>query len=125
MLGGVKNLQLPKPKDPNMSIEKVDTLIVGAGQAGIAMREHLGNNGVPHLVLEKNRVAEAWRSGRWDTLVANGPAWHDRFPNLEFTGLDPDAFPAKERIAVYLVDYANMVKAPIRTGVEVLGGAAN
>jgi putative flavoprotein involved in K+ transport len=104
-----------------MPIEKVDTLIVGAGQAGIAMSEHLGNNGVPHLVLEKNRIAEAWRSGRWDTLVANGPAWHDRFPNLEFTDLDPDAFPAKERVADYLVDYANKVDAPIRTGVEVLG----
>ncbi len=104
-----------------MSIEKVDTLIVGAGQAGIAMSEHLGNNGVPHLILEKNRVAEAWRSGRWDTLVANGPAWHDRFPNLEFTDLDADAFPAKERIADYLVDYATKVDAPIRTGVEVLG----
>jgi putative flavoprotein involved in K+ transport len=121
MLGGVKKPEMPKPRDPNMSIEKTDTLIVGAGQAGIAMSEHLGNNGVPHLVLEKNRVAEAWRSGRWDTLVANGPAWHDRFPNLEFTDLDPDAFPAKERIADYLVDYAKMVNAPIRTGVNVLG----
>lgn len=102
-----------------MSVEKVDTLVVGAGQAGIAMSEHLGKLGVPHLVLEKNRVAEAWRSGRWDSLVANGPAWHDRFPNLEFTGCDPDAFPTKERVADYLVEYSEMVRAPIRTGVEV------
>jgi len=108
-----------------MSIEKVDTLIVGAGQAGIAMSEHLGNNGVPHLILEKNRIAEAWRSGRWDSLVANGPAWHDRFPNLEFTDTDPDAFPAKERIADYLVAYAKKVDAPIRTGVKVLGAQRN
>lgn len=108
-----------------MSIEKVDTLVVGAGQAGIALSEHLGNNGVPHLVLEKNRVAEAWRSGRWDSLVANGPAWHDRFPNLEFTDTDPDAFAPKERIADYLVDYAKMVKAPIRTGIEVLKAERN
>ena len=102
-----------------MSVEKIDTLVVGGGQAGIAMSEHLSNNGVPHLVLEKNRVAEAWRSGRWDNLVANGPAWHDRFPNLEFTGVDPDAFPTKERVADYLNEYAEMIKAPIRTGVEV------
>jgi len=108
-----------------MSIEKVDTLVVGAGQAGIALSEHLGNNGVPHLVLEKNRVAEAWRSGRWDSLVANGPAWHDRFPNLEFTDSDPDAFAPKERIADYLVDYAKMVEAPIRTGIEVLKAERN
>ncbi|WP_282609083.1 NAD(P)/FAD-dependent oxidoreductase [Pelagibius sp. Alg239-R121] len=106
-----------------MPVEEVDTLVVGAGQAGIALSEHLGRNGVPHLVLEKNRVAEAWRSGRWDSLVANGPAWHDRFPNLEFNGEDPDGFPTKERVADYLVDYAKMVGAPIRTGVEVLKAA--
>lgn len=103
-----------------MPNEKIDTLIVGAGQAGIALSEHLGKNGVSHLLLEKNRIAEAWRSGRWDSLVANGPAWHDRFPNLEFTDTDPDAFPSKERVADYLEDYAKMVDAPIRTGVEVL-----
>ena len=103
-----------------MPDETIDTLIVGAGQAGIAMSEHLGRRDVPHLVLEKNRIAEAWRSGRWDSLVANGPAWHDRFPNLEFAGIDPDAFASKDRIAEYLCDYAKMVKAPIRTGVEVL-----
>ena len=102
-----------------MSIEKVDTLVVGGGQAGIAMSEHLGNNGIDHLVLEKNRIAEAWRTGRWDSLVANGPAWHDRFPNLEFDGCGPDEFPGKERVADYLVEYAGKVNAPIRTGVEV------
>ena len=102
-----------------MSVEQIDTLIVGGGQAGIAMSEHLGKSGVPHLVLEKNRIAEAWRTGRWDALVANGPAWHDRFPNLEFEDSDPDAFVGKDRLAQYLVDYAKMIKAPIREGVEV------
>ncbi|NIM27581.1 MAG: FAD-dependent oxidoreductase, partial [Gammaproteobacteria bacterium] len=63
-----------------MPAEKIDTLVVGGGQAGIAMSEHLGNRGVPHLVLERHRIAERWRSERWDSLVANGPAWHDRFP---------------------------------------------
>ena len=102
-----------------MPIETIDTLVVGAGQAGIALSEHLGNHDVPHLVLEKRRIAEAWRSGRWDALVANGPAWHDRFPNLKFADCDPNAFVSKERIADYLNDYAKMIKAPIRTGVEV------
>jgi putative flavoprotein involved in K+ transport len=102
-----------------MSIEKVDTLIVGGGQAGLAMSEHLGNSGVPHLVLERSRIAERWRSERWDSLVANGPAWHDRFPGLEFSDVDPDAFPSKERVADYFVAYAEMIKAPIRCGVEV------
>jgi putative flavoprotein involved in K+ transport len=102
-----------------MAIEKVDTLIVGAGQAGIAMSEHLTNAGVSHLILERSRIAERWRSERWDSLVANGPAWHDRFPNMEFPNSDPDGFVPKEEIADYLVAYAAQNNAPIRTGVEV------
>ncbi|MBH3429796.1 flavin-containing monooxygenase [Pseudomonas alkylphenolica] len=97
----------------------IDTLVVGAGQAGVAMSEHLSRLGVPHLVLERNRIAEAWRTGRWDSLVANGPAWHDRFPGLEFEGLDPDAFAGKDQVADYFEAYAKKFNAPVRTGVEV------
>lgn len=96
-----------------------DTLVVGAGQAGIAMSEHLTKQGVPHLVLERDRIAERWRTGRWDSLVANGPAWHDRFPGLEFDDLHPDAFASKDRVADYFEAYARKIEAPIRTGVEV------
>ena len=102
-----------------MSIEKVETLVVGGGQAGLAMSEHLINCGVPHLVLERYRIAERWRSERWDSLVANGPAWHDRFPGMEFSDLDPDAFAPKEQVADYFVAYAEKIAAPIRCGVEV------
>jgi putative flavoprotein involved in K+ transport len=101
-----------------MSIEKVEVLVVGAGQAGVAISEHLSNCGTPHLVLERHRIAERWRSERWDSLVANGPAWHDRFPGLEFSG-DPGAFPHKEAMADYFVAYAKKIAAPIRCGVEV------
>ena len=103
-----------------MSVEKIDTLVVGAGQAGIALCEHLGDQAIPHLVLEKNRIAEAWRTSRWDALVTNGPVWHDRFPNLEFTCNAPDEFVTKDRVAAYIEEYATMVKAPVRTGVEVI-----
>ncbi|WOI57205.1 NAD(P)/FAD-dependent oxidoreductase [Palleronia sp. LCG004] len=102
-----------------MSIERVDTLVVGAGQAGIAMSEHLGRAGVDHVVLERSRIAEGWRSKRWDSLVANGPAWHDRFPGMEFKAA-PGAFVGKDGVAEYLDDYASMLNAPIRTGVEVV-----
>jgi putative flavoprotein involved in K+ transport len=101
-----------------MSSQKVEVLVVGAGQAGIAMSEHLRSQGIPHVVVERDRVAERWRSWRWDSLVANGPAWHDRFPGQEFD-VDPDAFATKEEVADYLVSYANRIDAPIRTGVEV------
>jgi putative flavoprotein involved in K+ transport len=101
-----------------MAVETIDTLVIGAGQAGVAMSEHLSNSGVPHLVLERHRIAERWRSGRWDSLVANGPAWHDRFPNLEHAS-DPDGFPGKESMADYFVAYAKKFHAPIRCGIEV------
>ena len=108
-------------KCTDMTVEKIqiDTLVVGAGQAGVAMSEHLSSLGVPHLVLERNRIAEKWRTGRWDSLVANGPAWHDCFPGLEFDDVDPDAFAPKERVADYFEAYAKKFNMPIRTGVEV------
>lgn len=108
-----------------MAIEMTDTLVVGGGQAGIAMSEHLGKLGIPHIVLERDRIAERWRTARWDSLVANGPAWHDRFPGLEFTDTDPDAFAPKDRVADYFEDYARMINAPVRCGVEVTSVTRN
>jgi putative flavoprotein involved in K+ transport len=101
-----------------MDVEQIEVLVVGAGQAGIAASEHLTRCGIPHLVLERARIAEKWRTGRWDSLVMNGPAWHDRFPGMAFSG-DPDAFPGKDRVVDYFVDYAAKIAAPIRCGVEV------
>ncbi|MBI2716131.1 MAG: NAD(P)-binding domain-containing protein, partial [Rhizobiales bacterium] len=107
-----------------MSVEKIDTLVVGGGQAGLAMSEHLSQAGVPHVVVERHRIAERWRSERWDSLVANGPAWHDRFPGLVFSDVDgnvgPDDFAPKETVADYFVAYAEKISAPIRCGVDVL-----
>ena len=107
-----------------MSNEAVQVLVVGGGQAGLAMSEHLRACGLTHLVLERHRIAERWRSERWDSLVANGPAWHDRFPGLEFD-LDPDAFASKEQVAEYFEAYARKIGAPIRCGVEVLSVRRN
>ncbi|MDZ4392320.1 NAD(P)/FAD-dependent oxidoreductase [Cypionkella sp.] len=102
-----------------MPVEHIDTLIIGGGQAGLAMSAQLKERGVPHLVLERHRIAERWRTERWDSLVANGPAWHDRFPILTFDEIDPDAFAPKERIAAYFEAVAEKIAAPIRCGVEV------
>ena len=108
-----------------MSVETVETLIVGGGQAGLAMSEHLTNSGVEHLILERHRIAERWRTERWDSLVANGPAWHDRFPTQNFRDFDPDGFPNKDEVVDYFVQYAEMISAPIRCGVEVLSVTKN
>ncbi|MFE3456587.1 flavin-containing monooxygenase [Nocardiopsis aegyptia] len=102
-----------------MPSQEIEAVVVGGGQAGIAMSEHLSEHRVPHVVLERHRIAERWRSERWDSLVANGPAWHDRFPGLEFTDLDPDAFASKEQVADYFAAYAEKIGAPVRCGVDV------
>jgi putative flavoprotein involved in K+ transport len=115
----LKQSAFPQPAGRVPATLTIDTLVVGAGQAGVAMSEHLGKLGVPHLVLEKSRIAEAWRTVRWDSLVTNGPVWHDRFPGLEFPDLGPDDFAHKDQVADYFEAYARMIDAPIRTGVEV------
>ncbi|MGD0502597.1 MAG: NAD(P)/FAD-dependent oxidoreductase [Steroidobacteraceae bacterium] len=102
-----------------MSVISVETLIVGGGQAGLAMSEHLSKRGKAHLIIERHRIAERWRSERWDSLVANGPAWHDRFPNMTFSGIDPDSFATKQQIVDYFEAYAKQIAAPIRCGVNV------
>jgi putative flavoprotein involved in K+ transport len=102
-----------------MSVEKIKTLVIGGGQAGLAMSEHLSNHGEPHLVVERHRIAERWRSERWDSLVANGPAWHDRFPSREFSDIDPDSFAPAHKIVEYFVGHAEQIGAPLRRGVEV------
>jgi putative flavoprotein involved in K+ transport len=99
--------------------ETVHTLVIGGGQAGVAASAHLQKHGIPHLVLERDRIAERWRSWRWDSLVANGPAWHDRFPEAEFEGIDPEAFAPKEAVADYFERFARDRALPVRTGVEV------
>ncbi|WP_241580464.1 flavin-containing monooxygenase [Rosenbergiella nectarea] len=102
-----------------MSDHKVDTVVIGAGQAGIAISQHLTEKGISHRILEKNRIAEAWRTGRWDSLVANGPAWLDRFPDREFTGYEANQFVAKEDVADYFEDYVTQFQLPVECGVEV------
>lgn len=101
-----------------MAVQSTEVLVVGAGQAGIAMSEHLARRGIDHLVLERARIAERWRTERWDSLVANGPSWHDRFPGMTYPGAQ-DEFPAKEKVADYFAAYAQTIGAPVRCGVDV------
>jgi putative flavoprotein involved in K+ transport len=102
----------------NTAAETTEVVIIGGGQAGIAMSEHLDKRGLAHIVVERDRIAEAWRSRRWDSLVANGPAWHDRFPTQEFAHTDPDGFATKEQVAEYFQTLVETRNLPVRTGVS-------
>ncbi len=106
-------------RDIVVSVEKVETLVVGGGQAGLAMSEQLSKRGLPHIVLERHRIAERWRTERWDGLHANGPAWHDRLAGMPIPGVDPDGFATRQQMVDYFVAYAARIAAPVRSGVAV------
>jgi putative flavoprotein involved in K+ transport len=102
-----------------VSVENVETLIIGGGQAGLSMSEQLSKRGLSHLIVERHRIAERWRSERWDGLHANGPAWHDRLALMPIPGVDPDGFATATQMVEYFVAFAERIAAPIRCGVEV------
>lgn len=99
--------------------ETVETVIVGGGQAGLAMSYCLSQRGREHIVLERARVAERWRTQRWDSLMFQFPNWSIGLPGRSYAGPDPDGFSHKDEILAFLEEYAVWIKAPLRTGVEV------
>ena len=100
-------------------MKRTDTIIIGGGQAGIAMSRTLADRGVDHVVLERGRVAERWRSERWDSLHLLTPRWQSRLPGWSYRGPDPEGFMTKQEVINYLDDYARSFAAPIHTGVTV------
>ena len=102
-----------------MPIEQVETLIVGGGQAGLALSHMLSRRGCRHLVLERGRIAERWRTERWDGLRFQFPNWSVQLPDFPFPHTDPDAFATSAEIVDFLAAYADFIAAPIRCGVTV------
>jgi len=96
-----------------------ETIIIGGGQAGLAMSRCLTDRGVDHVILERGRVAERWRSESWDSLRLLTPRWQSRLPGWRYRGPDPDGFMTKSEVVAYLDDYARSFRAPLHTGVAV------
>jgi putative flavoprotein involved in K+ transport len=96
----------------------VDTVIVGAGQAGLSLSHELAAASVDHVVLERGRVGETWR-GRWDSFCLVIPNWTVQLPGGRYRGEDPDGFMPKSEIVDHLVAYADNFRAPLREGVTV------
>jgi putative flavoprotein involved in K+ transport len=102
-----------------MPAEQVETLIIGGGQAGLVMSHRLKQRGLKHLVLERHRIAERWRSERWDGLKFQFPNWSVRLPDFSFPHSDPDGFAANREIIAFIDAYAAFIAPPIRCGVDV------
>ena len=97
---------------------QIDTVVIGAGQAGLATSYHLTQSGREHVVLERGDVADTWRTKRWEGFYLNTPKWTQALPGHEYTGPEPDAFASLEETIAYLDEYAASFAAPVRTGVE-------
>jgi putative flavoprotein involved in K+ transport len=100
-------------------IEAVETVIVGGGQAGLALSYHLRRLGREHVVLERGRLAERWRSERWDSLAFQFPSWSIRLPGCAYETDDPEGFAPRDEIVRFLERYREVIRAPVRTGVRV------
>jgi putative flavoprotein involved in K+ transport len=98
---------------------RVDTVVIGAGQAGLALSRCLTDAGRDHVVLDRGRVAERWRSERWDSFRLLTPNWQTRLPGWSYRGPDPDGFMCRDEIVRFFDGYARSFAAPVRGGVDV------
>jgi putative flavoprotein involved in K+ transport len=97
----------------------VETLVVGAGQAGLAVSRCLTGQGADHIVVERGRIAERWRSSRWDSLRLLTPNWMSRLPAWSYPGPDPDGYMAAPELVSHLEDYASSFTAPVHENTTV------
>jgi putative flavoprotein involved in K+ transport len=100
-------------------MEHIETVVIGAGQAGLIMSRQLRNHGCEHVVLERARIAERWRTQRWDSLMFQFPNWTITLAGPSFAHGDPDGFSHKDQIVQLLEDYCAATSVPVRTGVNV------
>ena len=98
--------------------EDVDVAIIGGGQAGLATSHELTEAGIEHVVLERGRLGETWRT-RWDSFCLVTPNWSVLLPGHPYDGDDPDGYMPRDEIVAYLERYAAGFGAPVREGIEV------
>ncbi len=98
--------------------QQIEVAIIGGGQAGLALSYYLTQQGRAHVVLERGRIAETWRSQRWDSFTFVTPNWMTQLPGFPYEGEDPDGFLPHAEIVLTLERYAQSFHAPIHCGVQ-------
>lgn len=106
-------------------MKRTDTIIIGGGQAGLAMSRCLSDYGIDHVVLERGRVAERWRSERWDSLRLLSPRWQMRLPGFHYQGPDRNGFMTMPEVVSYFERYAKSFSAPVQGETTVLSVTKN
>ena len=94
-------------------------VVIGAGQAGLAMSYYLGRAGTDHLVLERQRIGHEWRDRRWDSFCLVTPNWQCQLPGYPYHGADPDGFMSRDEIVAYVTGYAASFGPPVQEDTEV------
>jgi len=102
-------------------VRYTEVVIIGGGQAGLAMSRCLSERGIGHVVLERGRVAERWRSERWDSLRLLTPNWLSRLPGYQYDGPDPNGYMTMPQVVAFLEGFAAASGVPVETGTTVLG----
>ena len=98
---------------------RTTTVVIGAGQGGLAMSHGLSKRSIDHVVLERSQVANSWRSERWDSLRLLTPNWQCRLPGYAYRGDDPDGFMTMPEVVDFISGYAKEIAAPVHAGTTV------
>ncbi|MFT5139129.1 MAG: putative flavoprotein involved in K+ transport [Lysobacterales bacterium] len=97
----------------------LDTIVIGAGHAGLAISQCLSERSIDHLVIERGEVANSWRTERWDSLTLLTPNWQSCLPGFKYQGDDPHGFMDMRQLINFIDDYANHIKAPVKAKTTV------
>jgi putative flavoprotein involved in K+ transport len=100
-------------------IERVTTVVIGAGHAGLSASRCLSDRSIDHVVLERGEVANSWRRERWDSLRLLTPNWQTRLPGYQYSGTDPDGYMKMDEVIEFISRFAGVSGAPVRTHTAV------
>jgi putative flavoprotein involved in K+ transport len=104
---------------PSLHNNSIDTIVIGAGHAGLAASHYLTGHSIDHLLIERGEVANSWRHERWDSLTLLTPNWQTRLPGYSYQGSEPDGFMPIAELIAFLDEYADRSNAPVREGTAV------
>jgi putative flavoprotein involved in K+ transport len=98
---------------------RTTTVVIGAGQSGLAMSRCLSARSIDHVILERSEIANSWRRERWDSLRLLTPNWQCRLPDHAYDGPDPDGFMTMPEVVDFMTAYAKLIAAPVVCGAAV------